>query len=141
MDEIQFCKFISCDETRFSLMTPLDPLVFSISCRPLVSLRSSEMRISTTINFTPFTEHFYCMFRMTFSLNVDHNFSLLLATAPRILGCSLQTRPLKLVIKIRDHIFYLFSLSVVEIGDYCWRKLLPSGQRKGKFIFIIKLTV
>ena len=96
-----------------------------------------QMKISTTINFTPFTEHFYCMFRMTFSLNVDHNF-LPVTCVPensRLLEV-LQTRPLKLVIKIRDHIFYLFS--PFSFSRWNWRLLLrkktSSSRTRGKFI-------
>lgn len=96
-----------------------------------------QMKISTTINFTPFTEHFYCMFRMTFSLNVDHNF-LPVTCVPknsRLLEV-LQTRPLKLVIKIRDHIFYLFS--PFSFPRWNWRlllrkRLLPPGQEENLF--------
>ena len=63
-------------------------------------------------------------------------FSLLLVS-PRILGCSkLQTRPLKLVIKIRDHIFYLFS--PFSFSRWNWRlllrkRLLPPGQEENLF--------
>ena len=70
MDETQFCKFISCDETRFTLMASLDPLSIAFSISRLLLFPSSGLGDTDE----DFYDNQFHSFHRTLLLHVSNDF-------------------------------------------------------------------